>query len=149
MPGLVEMREDCCSERIQTAQDASITTNSSGAIVSWSAEAENIFGYRKDEILDRPFTVLVPQGFHKKHLEAFNRFLKNTTRPEEENISEGVGVHKNGSEFFVAASSAIRKSGQDVFFTVVIREITERRRIVNEHESFLMNFIMFWKRFFA
>jgi PAS domain S-box-containing protein len=60
---------------IETASDAIITANSSGNIILWNKGAEAMFGYPAEEILNRPFTSLIPASFVKTHQQKFNTFI--------------------------------------------------------------------------
>lgn len=45
---------------VQSSQDAIITTDLDGIVVSWNRGAERIYGYNANEILDRSVSILVP-----------------------------------------------------------------------------------------
>ena len=51
----------------ESANDAIISADSSGHIVSWNARAEAIFGYTAEEILGTPLTRLMPARYHAAH----------------------------------------------------------------------------------
>ena len=59
----------------ESANDAIISADSSGHIVSWNARAEAIFGYTAEEILGAPFTRLMPTRYHAAHMSALRNGL--------------------------------------------------------------------------
>jgi PAS domain S-box-containing protein len=45
---------------VKFSEDAIFTKNLDGVVQTWNASAERLFGYRSDEIIGQPITVLVP-----------------------------------------------------------------------------------------
>ncbi len=46
---------------VQSTDDAIISKNLDGIILSWNKGAERIFGYTADEVVGQPVTILIPQ----------------------------------------------------------------------------------------
>src|SRR5215831_19749533 len=47
---------------VEASNDAIIGKSLDGTIVSWNKGAEKIYGYKKEEILGHPISVLIPPG---------------------------------------------------------------------------------------
>ena len=109
--------------------DAIICINESQRITFFNEGAERIFGYRRDEALGQPVEMLIPQRYrsaHHDHVERFGRSPVQARRMGER--SEISGVRKNGEEFPAEAAISHLGSGQNRVYSVVLRDITLRRR---------------------
>ena len=112
---------------MQSANDAIISADSSDFITFWNKGAQAIFGYSEEEALGKPLTILMPERYRQAHLEGFQRV---TTTGETRVIGRTVelyGLRKDGSEFPLELSLATWKSGEQSFYTGIIRDITERK----------------------
>src|SRR6266567_1701668 len=58
-PGLTT--ESLLSALVESSDDAIITKDMSGRIMTWNRAAEEMYGFRADEALGRPITIIVPQ----------------------------------------------------------------------------------------
>ncbi|MFQ5866078.1 MAG: PAS domain S-box protein, partial [bacterium] len=112
----------------QTASDGIITTDSRGNIVFWNPAAETIFGHSADEAVGQPLTLIMPERFHQAHQDG----MKQVISTGESNVIgkrvEVVGLRKDGTEFPLELSLTTWKTGEGVFFTGIVRDITERKR---------------------
>jgi len=64
---------------IENSGDAIITTDSDGKISLWSRGAENLYGYRSEEVLGKWVDFLYPQELKKEREEWQNRILNGET----------------------------------------------------------------------
>ncbi|HXT37599.1 MAG TPA: PAS domain S-box protein, partial [Chloroflexota bacterium] len=90
----------------QSANDAIISIDSQGAIVSWNHGAQRIFGYREDEMLGRPLALIIPDRYRAPHQQGVARM---TATGESHVIGHTVELHglrQNGSEFPLELSLA-------------------------------------------
>lgn len=126
-------------ERIlQSADDAIISVNSAQEIVLFNSGAERIFGYSQDDILGRPLADLVPANHHTAHaahVEAFANASDTARRMSER--SPIAGVRRNGEEFPCEASISRIDMGDGPVMTVILRDVTERRRAEERLEAAL------------
>jgi len=51
----------------ESANDALVSADPKGNIVAWNRGAEMMFGYTEQEVLGRPLTILMPEGFRDAH----------------------------------------------------------------------------------
>jgi PAS domain S-box-containing protein len=92
--------------------------------------AEKVFGYAQAEIVGSPLDLLLPQRFeavHRRHIEEFARSSDVArTMGQRREVS---GRRKDGSEFPAEASISKLDLGGELVFTVILRDITERKRV--------------------
>lgn len=60
---------------INASPVAIITINEAGEIITFSREAENVFGYSEDEALGQNVSILMPNPHHSKHDAYMHRYL--------------------------------------------------------------------------
>jgi PAS domain S-box-containing protein/putative nucleotidyltransferase with HDIG domain len=111
---------------VQTANDAIITMDQTGKIVSWNFAAENIFHYSPGQIIGLPISCIVPD--QAKIL----RQPGSADQNQAGKIVEVSGLSREGKEFPIEMSITDWKARGGDFFTVIIRDITERKQRENE-----------------
>jgi two-component system sensor kinase FixL len=122
---LLQQHKFLLANIVETSQDAIISKTIDGVVSSWNPAAERMFGYRAEEILGRPITLLFPpelvheEGMIIERLKAGERIEHYETRRR----------HKDGRDLTVSLSvSAIRDSeGRLLGASKIVRDITERK----------------------
>jgi PAS domain S-box-containing protein len=120
------------------AADAIISVDHEHHIVHFNRGAEEIFGYKTGDAIGRHLNVLIPARFrsgHDAHMEAFARSPTTARRMGERR--EIFGLRADGSEFPAEASISKLVLPDGILFTVVLRDITDRKR-AEEDERFLI-----------
>jgi PAS domain S-box-containing protein len=141
-PGPIEepslLPDSLFAEVAAISADAIITIDSKQRILFFNAGAEEIFGYTAAEVALCPLAMLLPERFRAAHDEHIARFGKAQERARRMGERQAIsGLRKNGEEFPAEASiSRIEENGR-LLFTVVLRDITERKRAAD------------WQRFLA
>lgn len=122
---------------IQTAKDAIVMSDWCGCIIDWNAGAEKIFGYTKQEVLNKPLTTIVPNRLRGE----FQRGIFQSPQAEARSLLgktvEFYGLRKDGSEFPSEISFSTWKQDEMDFFCGIVRNITERRLYEEKIQSSL------------
>jgi len=111
---------------VESSDDAIISRTLGGTITSWNKGAEVIFGYRADEVMGKPVSMLAAPD----HVDEFAAMLHRLRQGEKIAHFETVRVRKDGSRIDVSLTiSPIRNAAGDVVGAASIaRDITERKR---------------------
>lgn len=112
---------------VESSDDAIISTDLGGRILSWNEAATRIFGYTHAEAHDRNASVLAPE----EEKPWFSEGLKRAGRGEGLKISDAIAMTKSGSRIEVSVTmSPIRDAAGIVAgVSAIVRDISERRRL--------------------
>jgi PAS domain S-box-containing protein len=116
-------------ELLEAAPDAIIEVDRGGRIVLLNIVTEKLFGYTREELLDRPLEILIPEelrGAHVGHRAAY------WSHPSVRAMGSGLklyGQRKDGSRFPVEISLSPVKSEDGFRVTAIIRDISEREQV--------------------
>jgi PAS domain S-box-containing protein len=114
---------------VSIASDAIISIDESQSILHFNTGAETIFGWRAEEVLGRSIDVLIPERFRGAHREHVRRFAASAVAARRMGErAEILGLRKNGEEFPADASISKLEVGGERIFTVVLRDVTHRKR---------------------
>ncbi len=114
---------------LDSAMDAVITVDEHQHIVLFNAAAEAVFGCPREQAIGAPLAWFIPERFrsaHATHLAGFRDAQASSRRMGERRIV--MGLRRNGEEFPIDASISQVSEGGQHFFTVILRDVTERVR---------------------
>lgn len=115
---------------LDNADEAIISINEQQRIQLFSQGAEQIFGYQLHEIIGQPLDILLPNVFrqvHRQHIKQFGSSTEQSRQMAQRNSSV-FGRRKNGQEFPGEASVAKLHTREGMLFTVMLKDITERKQ---------------------
>jgi PAS domain S-box-containing protein len=113
---------------LDTAPDAIVTVNGNDKIVLLNTRAESLFGYKRDELLNRPIEILVPERCRAEYTARRSEFF---TEPRAQSVVgslELIGLRSDGSEFPIEISLTCFKTGRATLVSSTIRDITAQKQ---------------------
>ncbi|MDQ3896187.1 MAG: PAS domain S-box protein [Actinomycetota bacterium] len=114
---------------IETANAGFVEMDHRGVITDWNSKAEEIFGWRRTEVVGRPLAeTLVPPALRPAHVAGLQRFLETGEHRVLGNIVELEALHRDGHLIPVEVSTWVTYLGDDATFSAFIRDITVRRQ---------------------
>jgi PAS domain S-box-containing protein len=119
-------------ELVEAAPDGILVTGQQGTILLVNAEAERMFGYRRDELVGKPIHLLVPEHLRARHPDHVKSYHDSPRlRPMGSGL-ELSGRRSDGSEFPVEISLSPIQHGGQRLVVAGIRDVTDRRTIERE-----------------
>ena len=123
----LERRERHLQSILDTVPDAMIVIDERGIVISFSAAAERLFGYREAEVLGRNVSMLMPNPDRDRHDSYLERYLA-TGIPHIIGIGRIVtGLRSDGSTFPMKLSVGEALSNEQRLFTGFVQDLTEVR----------------------
>lgn len=113
----------------QSANDAIISANADGLVISWNTAAESIFGYAKGEVIAEKVTMLMPERYRNQHTIGLERYIKDGKASLIGKVVEMYGLRKDNTEFPLEISLSSWTVDDVIFFTAIIRDITTRKQL--------------------
>lgn len=112
---------------INSSEDAIISKDLNGVIISWNTGAERLFGYTAQEAVGRPVTLLIPPD----RLDEEPGILERIRRGESIEHYETVRRRKDGAllDISLTVSPITDARGRIVGASKIARDITERKRM--------------------
>ena len=117
---------------VESSDDAIVSKNLNGIVVSWNKGAERIFGWTGDEMVGRPITTIIPADRQGEEVDILSRLR----RGERVDHFETVRVTKDGRLLNISVTiSPIRDdTGKIIGASKIARDITLQKRIQQELE---------------
>src|SRR5215218_128393 len=113
---------------LDAAFDAIVIITSEGIVRWFNRGAERAFGYRAEEVIGQPITLLMPERYRELCVAGLHHYLRTGEARVVGGTTELVGLRKDGSEFPIEMSLGETHENGQRLFTGVIRDITERKR---------------------
>lgn len=112
---------------IESANDAIIVADLEGTIIQWNHAAHSIFGYTKQEILGSNINRILPEDFSALYRHSNKEFEGMNILNATGRAMELTGYKKGGLEFPLEISLGTWQTEKGIFFSSIIRDITERK----------------------
>ncbi|MGE3799406.1 MAG: PAS domain S-box protein [Candidatus Kapaibacterium sp.] len=112
----------------ETASDAIITVNQQSTILFANRATATIFGYEEEEVLGKSLEMLMPEYLRHLHRKALERYVETGVKHLSWQALELPGLHRDGHEVPLSVSFAEVKEEDQIYFTGIIRDDTERKR---------------------
>jgi two-component system, sensor histidine kinase and response regulator len=130
MEDALREREETFRAMTQSTSSAIMLTNADGQITFWNTSAERIFGYSVEEAVGmNMYQLIAPGKFHKTQ----SCFKSSpVTGTVQNRVLEMAGIHKSGNQFPIELNIAPMNLRGHRHATVIIRDITERKKMEEE-----------------
>jgi len=109
---------------LHLSHEAIICVGMAQDIVVFNDGAEEIFGYKVNEIIGRPLDALIPERYQKQHSQQLSEFMRGNNRSKlMAQRGPVTGRRKDGKEFIAHASISKFSYGGEITMAVVLHEI--------------------------
>ena len=126
-----EATEKRFSGLLQAAPDATVIADEQGLMRMINKQAEDLFGYTREEMLNQPVEILIPADLHAAHVHHRNSFMKKASLRAMGAGLELYAVKKGGIQFPVEISLSPIKTDEGQLVIASIRDITQRKQLEN------------------
>jgi diguanylate cyclase (GGDEF)-like protein/PAS domain S-box-containing protein len=120
---------------IDTAHDAFIAIDSGSVILDWNRQAEQIFGWSRDEVLGRRLTeTIIPPAYRDVHLAGLAHFTLTGIAPVLGRRLELSALDRTGREFPIELTPWAIEIDGEVRFNAFVHDISERKALQRQLE---------------
>lgn len=117
---------------LEAAPDAMVIVASDGRIMLANAQTDEMFGYRREDLIGQRVEMLVPPRLRETHERHRIRFFAN---PKVRRMGVGLelrGLRRDGTEFPIEVSLSPLRTKQGVLVSAAMRDITEQLAIQSD-----------------
>ena len=114
---------------VESASDAIVVSDEHGYIASWNRAASLMFGHEPHEIIGKPLTILMPMRYREAHEMGLERMRTTGQSKVIGHVVAMHALHKTGREFPIELSLAAWTARDGMFFSGIIRNMSERTRV--------------------
>ncbi|GJE04469.1 Sensor protein FixL [Methylobacterium isbiliense] len=112
---------------LDTVAEAMIVIDEAGLIRSFSAAAERLFGYAAAQAVGRNVRTLMPEPMRGEHDSYLDRYRRTRERRIIGTNRVVTGQRRDGSTFPMELAIGEMRSGDQIFYTGFINDLTERQ----------------------
>ncbi|MCW9705859.1 PAS domain-containing sensor histidine kinase [Fodinibius salsisoli] len=117
---------------LETTVEGIITISKRGIIKSFNKAAEEMFQYHASEVIGKNVSVLMPAPYQENHDQYISNYLETGERKIIGLGREVRGKKKDGTIFPIDLAVSETKFDNEIIFTGMIKDISERRKLENE-----------------
>ncbi|BAL73673.1 PAS domain S-box protein [Bradyrhizobium cosmicum] len=112
---------------VETALDAFVQTDDRSTILNWSSRAEELFGWRRDEVLGRnAIDLIVAEAERERVTTSLARFLESAEGQTLNRRRELMCRRRDGKDFKAELSVTALRRREGVLFNVFYRDLTDK-----------------------
>jgi PAS domain S-box-containing protein len=121
--------EDRLESIIESTADGIIVTDEAGGIEFVNPAGSAIFGYRPGELVGESIAALLPADYADQEGAGLGELLRLNEVQDVGVAHEAIGLRRNGKTFHMDLSVSDAYVRDRVVFIVVVRDVTERKRV--------------------
>ncbi len=112
---------------VQSSDDAIISKNLEGIILTWNSGAEKIYGYSAEEIVGRHISIIIP----KIYTSELSEIIYQISQGKSIDAYETVRLRKDGQRIMISTTFSPIKdnTGKIIGVSSIARDITDRKRV--------------------
>lgn len=125
---------------VENAVDGIIVIDAQGHVEHFNPAAERLFGYPASEVIGQNIKILMPPPYRDEHDQYLHNFIKTGVKKIIGIGREVVGRRRDGTTFPMELAVSEMRVGDEVKFTGIVRDITERKQVYElklEHAQFV------------
>jgi protein-histidine pros-kinase len=111
---------------IDGTPDAIIAIEQNSNILLINSKTEKIFGYTRQELLGRPYDILIPMRYRGKHITYCRDYFADPSTKIMALHLSSVAKRKDGSEFPVEINMSPMETDEGIIAVIDIRDISEK-----------------------
>ncbi|MDI1308987.1 MAG: EAL domain-containing protein [Methylotenera sp.] len=113
---------------LENSLDAIINMDSQGLVIEWSGAAYKMFGYQREDAMGQKLSdLIIPERDREAHLKGMKRVIATNQSNMTGRRVEVSALRLDGTEMPAEMSIAKIETGNLVFFSAFIRDITNRK----------------------
>jgi len=121
---------------VEAAMDPIISVDEAQRIVAFNAAAEQAFGWQRDAVAGQPLDILIPERYRVTHRADVDRFGRTGITSRRMGAQAALrALRANGEEFPIDASISQHFDDGRKFYTVILRDVSERMRAATRLEQ--------------
>ncbi len=114
---------------IDSAMDAIVSLDAGQRVRIFNPAAERMFGYQAAEMTGESIDRLIPERLRERHRQHMQRFAEEGVTSRSLTSQDGFhALRRDGTEFPIEASISKASVAGEQFFTMILRDVSERRQ---------------------
>jgi PAS domain S-box-containing protein len=111
---------------VENGSDAIVSIDEHSTILYANESVERVFGYRPEELIGEKLTTIMPDRFHRNHLDAIGRYIETGERTLNWNDIELPAEHRSGEEIPLSITFEEHSYEGERVFSGIMRDISDR-----------------------
>ena len=124
---MFQLNSNIFEKLFDSIPEAVLIVNDKQQLVSLNIGSEKLFGYKKNEIINKPFCILTPKKFHSFHSDFFETYI-NSSNNDDFKTYNLLGLTKNEKTFIAEIKLNKFKVENTTYIIGLVSEISERKK---------------------
>lgn len=125
--------EDKFRKLVESAPDAIVVVNSEGNILLVNSQTVKMFGFTREELINKPYEIMIPEHLKKKHRGRCAGYFVNPIATSIGHDLEIYASTRDGRMIPVEISLSPMETRDGIIVMCLIHDLTERKKAVELH----------------